>query len=127
MSSNNNAKIAQFSNQKYVNLETYGKNGRAVQTPVWFVIDNGQIYIRTDGNSGKIKRAKKNPRVRITPCNARGHPKGGWTDGLMRKASDSESELANRLLKQKYGLQGKIVRIFNVLRKTNPIVICISI
>jgi hypothetical protein len=44
-------------------------------------------------------------------------------DGLMRKASDSESELANRILKQKYGLQGKIVRIFNVLRKTNPIVI----
>ena len=81
MSSNNNAKIAQFSNQKYVNLETYSKNGQAVQTPVWFVIANGQIYIRTDGNSGKINRAKKNPRVRITPCNARGHPKGGWTDG----------------------------------------------
>ena len=80
MSSNNNAKIAQFSNQKYVNLETYRKNGQAVQTPVWFVIDNGQISIRTDENSGKIKRAKKNPHVRITPCNARGYPKGRWAD-----------------------------------------------
>ena len=65
MSSNNNAKLAQFSNQKYVNLETYRKNGQSVQTPVWFVIDNVQIYIRTYGNSGKINRAKKNPRVRI--------------------------------------------------------------
>jgi PPOX class probable F420-dependent enzyme len=127
MSSNNNAKIAQFSNQKYVNVETYRKNGQAVQTPVWFVIDKGRIYIRTDRNSGKIKRAKKNPHVRITPCNARGHPKGGWIDGRMREANDSESEIANRLLKQKYGLQGKFVRIFNMLRKTNPMVICISI
>ena len=59
MSSNNNAKIAQFSNQKYVNLETYRKNGQAVQTPVWFVIDNGQISIRTDGNSGKIKNVRR--------------------------------------------------------------------
>jgi PPOX class probable F420-dependent enzyme len=57
--SNNNAKIAQFSNQKYVNLETYRKNGQAVQTPVGFVIDNGQISIRTDGNSGKIKNVRR--------------------------------------------------------------------
>jgi PPOX class probable F420-dependent enzyme len=125
-SSNNNSKISQFSNQKYINLETYRKNGQPVQTPVWFVLDNGIIYVRTDKNSGKIKRTKKNSHVRITPCNARGHPKGEWVDGETRIVSNSESERAFRLLDQKYGLQGKMIRMFNKLRNTAPIAISIQ-
>jgi PPOX class probable F420-dependent enzyme len=120
-------KISQFSNQKYINLETYRKNGQAVQTPVWFVIEDNVIYVRTDRNSGKIKRARNNPHVRITPSNARGHPKGEWINGEMRIASTSESERANQLLKQKYGLQGKLIRMFNKIRNTRPIVISIQI
>lgn len=124
MSRNN---ILQFSNQKYINLKTYRKNGQAVQTPVWFVIEGSVIYIRTDKNSGKIKRAKNNPHVRITPCTARGQPKGKWLNGEARIASWSESQFANQLLRQKYGLQGKIIRMFNKIRNTKPIVISIQI
>ncbi len=120
-------KIAQFLNQKYINLETYRKNNQAVQTPVWFAIEDNMIYVRTDNNSGKIKRARNNPHVRITPSNARGQPKGEWIDGEMRIANTAESERANQLLRQKYGLQGKIIRIVNKIRKTKPIVISIQI
>ena len=89
-----------------INLETYRKNGQAVQTPVWFVIDGRTLYIRTDKSSGKVKRAKNNPRVRITPCNIRGQPKGKWMDGEMRMASiTSESEKANQLLKSEVWLE----------------------
>jgi PPOX class probable F420-dependent enzyme len=126
MSKNNNT--SQFSNEKYINLETYRKNGQAVQTPVWFVIDGRILYIRTDMSSGKVKRAKNNPRVRITPCNIRGQPKGKWMDGEMRMASiTSESEKANQLLNKKYGLKGRIIRTFNRLRNTTPIVFSIQI
>ena len=124
MSRNN---ILQFSNQKYINLETYRKNGQAVQTPVWFVIEGSVIYIRTDKNSGKIKRAKNNPHVRITPCTARGQPKGKWLNGEARIASWSESQFASQLLRQKYGLEGKIIRMLNKIRNTKPIVISIQI
>lgn len=120
-------KIAQFLNQKYINLETYRKNNQAVQTPVWFAIEDNMIYVRTDNNSGKIKRARNNPHVRITPSNARGQPKGEWIDGEIRIANTAESERANQLLRQKYGLQGKIIRIVNKIRKTKPIVISIQI
>ena len=120
-------KIAQFLNQKYINLETYRKNGQAVQTPVWFAIEDNMIYVRTDNNSGKIKRARNNPHVRITPSNARGQPKGEWIDGEIRIASTTESERANQLLSQKYGLQGKIIRMVNKIRKTRPILISIQI
>ena len=120
-------KISQFLNQKYINLETYRKNGQAVQTPVWFAIDGSIIYVRTDSNSGKIKRARNNPHVRLTPSNARGRPKGEWIDGEIKIASTSESERANQLLRQKYGLQGKIIRMVNKIRKTKPIVVSIKI
>jgi uncharacterized protein len=120
-------KISQFLNQNYINLETYRKNGQAVQTPVWFAIDGSIIYVRTDTNSGKVKRARNNPHVRLTPSNARGQPKGEWIDGEIKIASTSESERANQLLRQKYGLQGKIIRMVNKIRKTKPIVVSIKI
>lgn len=123
--SNNN--MSQFLNQKYINLETYRKNGQAVQTTVWFVIDAGTIYIRTDMNSGKVKRIKNNPNVRVTPSSARGQPKGKWVEGKIKMASSLESEHANQLLEQKYGLQGKLIRMFNKIRSTRPIVLSIQI
>ena len=124
---NNNNKMFQFLNKKYINIETYKKNAQAVRTPVWFVVDNAKIYSRTDLNSGKVKRARNNPHVRIAPCDVRGHPRGLWVDGEIRIADTSESQRANQLLNQKYGLQGRLVRTFNKLRKTSPIVICIEI
>jgi uncharacterized protein len=123
----NDNKMSQFLNNKYINIETYKKNGQAVRTPVWFIVDNSKIYSRTDLNSGKVKRARNKPHVRVAPCDARGRPRDKWVDGEIRIANSSESEQANRLLNQKYGLQGRLVRTFNKLRKTRPIVICVEI
>jgi len=125
MSTNNN--VSQFLNQKYINLETYRRNGQAVRTTVWFVMDAGTIYIRTDMNSGKIKRIKNNPNIRITPSGARGQLKGKWIEGKIKMAGSLELEHANQLLEQKYGIQGKIIRVFNKIRNTRPTVLSIQI
>jgi hypothetical protein len=45
----------------------------------------------------------------------------------VRIASGSESQWANQLLKQKYGVQGRLIRMFNKIRNTRPIVISIQI
>jgi len=63
-------KLAQFSNQKYLNIETYKKSGQTVQTPVWFIEDNGVLFVHTMLTSGKVKRVRKNPHVRVVPCSA---------------------------------------------------------
>lgn len=44
--------LARFENQQFMNLETFRKNGEGVKTPVWFVLDNNIIYVR----SGKYSR-----------------------------------------------------------------------
>jgi hypothetical protein len=58
------------------------------------------------------------------PCNARGFPKCEWVDGQLRMASTPESERAKQFLKDKYDLQGTIIRIFDKFRITDPHLIC---
>lgn len=74
-----------FENQKYLNLETFRKNGQAMPSPVWFVQDGEIIYIRTAANSGKVKRVRANPRVNLMPCGVDGEPLGAWTRRLPTK------------------------------------------
>ena len=110
---------------KYINLETYKKSGQAVQTPVWFMISDGTIFVYTTQNTGKVKRIKNNPTVKIMPCGMRGKPKGDWIDGAARFANESETQNAIKLRHQKYGFRAKLVGMF--IKKDNPIVIAIQI
>jgi PPOX class probable F420-dependent enzyme len=48
----------QLTQQQYINLETFRKNGVGVKTSVWFVQDGDTIYVRTVANSGKVKRIR---------------------------------------------------------------------
>src|SRR5262249_38406544 len=60
-----NDKLAQFANKKYLNLESYRRNGQGVRTPLWFVEDDGALYFYTVAHSYKVKRIRNNPRVRV--------------------------------------------------------------
>ena len=118
--------ITPFLDTKYLNLETYRKNGQAVRTPVWFVIDNGTIYVTTPSTTGKVKRLNHNKNVRIVPSNIKGKPTGDWVDATAYFANESESSQAIKLRKKKYGLLAKLIGI-SVYRKGTPIVIGIKI
>ncbi|HEY7109532.1 MAG TPA: pyridoxamine 5'-phosphate oxidase family protein [Nitrososphaeraceae archaeon] len=74
-SSSSNNFISELSEKKYINVETYRKNGQSVRTPVWFVVFNNKIYFRTDSNSGKVKRIMNNQNVRIAGCDLLGNIK----------------------------------------------------
>ena len=96
--------LQQFSRQKYLNLETFRKSGEGVRTPVWFWEDGGVLYVRTVDGSGKIKRARRNPQVRVAPCKVEGTPVGEWVAGEACLVDAAEAERVNRGLKKKYGL-----------------------
>jgi PPOX class probable F420-dependent enzyme len=123
MSSDN---LTEFLKEKYLNLETYRNDGHAVQTPVWFVIHNGIIYVTTPSTTGKVKRLNHNKNVRIVPSDLKGRPKGNWIAATAYFANESESEQAIQLRKKKYGLMGKLVNI-SVYRKGIPVVIGIKV
>jgi PPOX class probable F420-dependent enzyme len=104
-------KLAELSEHKYINLETYRKNGQPVDTPVWFMIDNNLVYVVTSSETGKVKRLRNNTAVRIMPSGFRGEPKGEWIDGKARFAEGSEAERAIQLRKKRYGLLARLVGI----------------
>lgn len=105
-------KLATLSGHKYINLETYKKSGQAVRTPVWFVISDEQIFVLTSQNTGKIKRIRNNPTVKIMPCGIRGDSKGEWVEGLARIATESEMQNTIKLRYKKYGFRAKIIGLF---------------
>ena len=118
--------LAPFLDEKYLNLETYRKNGQTVSTPVWFVIDDGIIYVATSSTTGKVKRLNHNKNVRIVPSNMKGTPKGNWVDATAYFANEFESSQAIKLRKRKYGLMARLICL-SVYRKSIPVVIGIKI
>lgn len=102
--------FAAFRDQKYLSLETFKKSGEGVKTPVWFAADpvsdlsgeGARLYAYTIGNTGKVKRIRNNPRVRIAPCNMRGDLLGEWADARAEIISGEEAAHGMNLLNKKY-------------------------
>ena len=105
-------RLEELTKHKYINLETYKKSGQPVRTPVWFMIDNNLVYVVTSANTGKAKRLRNNPSMRIVPSGYNGELKGEWIDGRARFAEGSEAERAIQLRKKKYGLQARLAGMF---------------
>lgn len=122
-----NEKLAQFANQKYLNLQTFRKSGVAVATPLWFAEDGGVLYVYSLANAGKVKRVRNNPRVRVTPCDIRGNPKGEWVDAEARIADPATATRGHQLLNKKYGLMKRAGDFFSKLRKRERAVITIRV
>jgi uncharacterized protein len=119
--------LLHLAGEKYINLETYRKNGRGVRTPVWFVEsssdDGSTLYVRTSDDTGKYKRIRNNPSVQVAPCDMRGSVKGKWVKGEARIASEEEKLKAFKMLEKKYGIIYKMTRMF--MSRKNYVVIAI--
>jgi uncharacterized protein len=120
-------KLLHLSKHKYISIETYRKNGTGVRTPVWFVVNQGLIYFRTDAKSGKVKRIRNNPHIKIAPCNMGGNVEGDWYEGKAKFSDQAESTIAFSLINKKYGLLTTFIRLLNKIRNTKPLVISLTL
>ena len=99
-----NERLIQFNNQLYLNLETYRKNGEPMRTPVWYAKENNILFVRTIMKSGKVKRIRNNPTVKVALCEADGRTTGQWVEGHARLIADpSEAARIEKLFDAKYG------------------------
>jgi PPOX class probable F420-dependent enzyme len=119
-------RLSLFIDQKYVNLETYKKDGTPVRTPVWFMIDGDIVYVVTREKTGKVKRLKNNQNIRIVPCSFKGKPESEWMKGIAQKVTGEEAEKAIKLRKKKYGFSARLTGLFTS-QKGNPIVYSIKL
>src|SRR5580704_3108522 len=101
--------------QRYISLVTFRKSGAAVPTPVWFAEDNGRLYVMTSDTTGKYKRIRNNPQVKIAPCTIRGKVTGPDFQAAARILPGSEAERVRQLIRAKYWL----ARVPFLWRNTN--------
>jgi uncharacterized protein len=100
--------------ERYVNLETFKKDGTGVKTPVWAAPLDGRLVVFTDGTSYKVKRLRRDPRIRVAACDVRGNLKGDWHDGTGRILEDAgEKARAMAALRRKYGWQIRVLDVFS--------------
>ena len=119
-------KLEQFLDQKYINLETYKKDGTPSRTPGWFVIDKNLIYVINRDSTGKVKRLGNNQNVRIVPCSFKGEPKNEWVKGAAEKITGDEADKVIKLRKKKYGMFARLIGIITS-KKGNIVVYSIEL
>jgi len=106
--------LSKFDGERVISLETYRKNGEAVRTPVWFLKENGVLYVYTDDNTGKVKRLRRNSKVRVAPSHFRGKPKAEYIDAQaqIETKKDFVDHYHKRIYDQ-YGWQATLTRFVN--------------
>ena len=108
----------------YISIESYRRNGAARRTPVWIVGDGDRLYCWTQADSGKVKRIRNNPRVKLANCDARGKILGDWVDaeGQVR-ANRSDVKQQARRMRAKYGWKFLFFRYLSGWRGASPVAI----
>ncbi len=106
--------------EKYINLETFKRDGTGVRTPVWFAADNGTLFVYAQADSGKVKRIRRDGAVRIAACDMRGKITGDWRDAEARLVSGEDVARGMALLGRKYWPWKQIGDFFARLRSPHP-------
>jgi len=112
--------MSAITDEKYVLLTTFRKNGDAVPTAVWVVgLPDGKGGFTTEDGSGKVKRIRNNPRVTLQPCTVRGNVTPGsavveaTAEVLVGEAAQPVRDAVNR----KYSLMTKLFVVGELWRK----------
>jgi PPOX class probable F420-dependent enzyme len=110
------ATLAALDRESYINLATFRRDGRAVETPVWFAAHAGHLYAFSEAKAGKMKRLNNDGRLRVAACNVRGAVHGDWLEGTGRRVDDPRTiDAAYAALLAKYGWQMRVTNWFSRL------------
>jgi uncharacterized protein len=95
---------AEIHGKHYISLASFRKNGAAVKTPVWFAEQDGKLFVMTRSDSGKYKRIRNNPAVKIAPCSISGKVTGPEFPARVRILPTEEWDRARAAIRAKYWL-----------------------
>jgi PPOX class probable F420-dependent enzyme len=69
---------------------------------MWFVIENDRLLVKTDPQSFKAKRIRRNPAVTIAPCSANGRLRGDSVPAQAELLSHGALDHVGQLMARKY-------------------------
>ncbi len=120
----------QFGPARYVSLTSFRKDGTGVATPVWFAVDQGEIFIVSDADAWKVKRIRRDSRVTLAVCDFRGRvaDDAPRVEATARVLDGAQTPKARALIARKYfmsRLGNGLARLLH-LRKKPVIGIAVS-
>lgn len=103
--------LADLADTRYISLTTRRRDGSLVSTPVWVVSDDGRrLLVWTHASTWKVKRIRRDPRVLVAKSNYRGRERGPRLEGHARVVNDVD---VNKLIRQKYGWQKRLLELLS--------------
>jgi PPOX class probable F420-dependent enzyme len=97
---------------RYLSLTTRRRDGSLASAPVWVVSDDGQrLLVWTAAATWKARRIRRDPRVLVAACNARGRERSPRLEGTARILGADAADLVVPLLRRKYGWQRRLLEL----------------
>ncbi len=109
-----------ISDEKYVSLVTFRKDGTPVASPVWIVaLADGSAGFTTEDGSGKVKRIRNNSRVTLQACSVRGAVKDGSpvVEATAEVLVGADAAPVRAAIGGKYSLMTKLFKVGELWRK----------
>jgi hypothetical protein len=104
---------------RYISLTTHRRDGSLASTPVWVVSDDGhRLLVYTGATTWKVKRIRRDPRVLVAACTARGRERGPRLDGTARILGPDAAHLVVPLVRRKYGWQRRLLELVSRRRRS---------
>lgn len=100
---------------RYASLRSFTRDGRAIDTPIWFALDGDRLWFRSKQDTHKIRRLTRDPRVELRPCTWRGAVIGDTViPGTARVLPRDEAAGAERRLAHRYGWQWNLMPLIQI-------------
>jgi PPOX class probable F420-dependent enzyme len=121
--------VDEIGRSKYVSLTTYRKDGTPVATPVWHVVEGGELFVVSEAEAWKVKRIRNNSHVVVTVCNLRGKIAEGApsAEGTARLLDEAGTAAGRALLARKYFMSRMGNLFARILRLKRPPLIGIAV
>ena len=109
-----------LTDEKYVSLTTYRKDGSPKALPVWIAdLGDGTVGFTTSSSSYKVKRLKNDARVLLQPSDSKGKlsPGSEAVSGTAVAVTGAEFEQVRTKVKAKYGMQYSAMNVVGKVMK----------
>jgi PPOX class probable F420-dependent enzyme len=103
--------LAALGRGKYLSIETFKRDGTGVMTPVWFVVESDRVFCRSDPETHKMKRIRRNPDVTVAACNVRGTVKGPRMPARVELVPEPDWPRLDEAYDRKYRLEALLSKL----------------
>ena len=99
-----------FRSARQALVVTFKRSGEPVPTPINFGLsDDRKLYFRSEPHVAKIRRLKRDPHVRLCPCNLRGKPLGPMVEARAEVLPETENERCHAIVKANWRFDTKLI------------------